>query len=61
MAAFGVGLSERFLEISGQTVLDMKKLLIETIFSHKIYGNFCFKSFFLTKAVWGQWVKMCKK
>ena len=45
---------ETFFEISDQTVRDIKKMLKETIFTHKICGNFCFKSFFLTTMVWGQ-------
>ena len=47
-----------FFEISDQTVRDIKKMLKETIFTHKICGNFCFKSFFLPITVLGQRVKM---
>ena len=45
---------ETFFEISDQTVRDIKKMLKETIFTHKICGNFCFKSFFLAIMVLAQ-------
>ena len=50
-----------FFQISDQTVWDIKKVLLQTIFGHKICGNFYFKSFFSAIAVLGQRVKMRKK